>query len=389
MRLIILEFCNYVDYPIGGYLSFAKQLVKAFGTEISVVGISTTMEPVGKWEKKIISGYPVNFFNIASISAEVKRPLIPRRFMAWWYYMKHRKKIFINEFDVIFVQTPEALFALPKLSFSHNLIVRVPGLEPPLSISRYWYAKYFSGIFQWIFMRALNRADAILATADKKNVEQFITKTGSNMLADRIHSFPSRFDETIFYPRSKSVMRDKLGLRSDITYLVTSGRISEKKGWWLLLNALEILIKRIPNVTLIFIGDGEDRLKLQAEVMRRNLNPNVIITSMLKQKAIAQYLCAADLYVSASEVEGWSTSLMEAVACGLYAIVTDFSSASDLVIHGKSGYICKNRSPKLFAKYISSALLMEKDFAISRVNWVQQFSLAETRNSLEKFIKST
>ena len=56
-RILIIEFTNYEDYPIGGYLSFARSLMKSFGNSLAIAGITTSNEdPVGIWFKKEIDG---------------------------------------------------------------------------------------------------------------------------------------------------------------------------------------------------------------------------------------------------------------------------------------------------------------------------------------------
>jgi hypothetical protein len=62
-RILIIDFCNYQDYPIGGYLSFAKILMETFGNDLALVGITTQIsDPVGKWFKKVINGFNYDFF---------------------------------------------------------------------------------------------------------------------------------------------------------------------------------------------------------------------------------------------------------------------------------------------------------------------------------------
>jgi glycosyltransferase involved in cell wall biosynthesis len=65
---------------------------------------------------------------------------------------------------------------------------------------------------------------------------------------------------------------------------------------------------------------------------------------------VALYLNAADLFVMGSYKEGWSTSLIEAIACGIPACVTNFSSAKDIVQEGKNGYVIEEHNEELFAQ---------------------------------------
>ena len=66
----------------------------------------------------------------------------------------------------------------------------------------------------------------------------------------------------------------------------------------------------------------------------------------------------ADQFVMGSFKEGWSTSLVEAVACGTRCVVTAFSSSEEMVENGHNGFVLKDRNESLFAESMSKALLL-------------------------------
>ena len=72
-------------------------------------------------------------------------------------------------------------------------------------------------------------------------------------------------------------------------------------------------------------------------------------------KEIACYLNAADLYIMGSYIEGWATSLMEAIVCVKPVCVTNFGSASDMIENGKNGYVITNHDKTEFVEKMYSA----------------------------------
>lgn len=48
-KILLVEICNFTDYPIGGYLSFAKQTLTAFGNQLALVGLGDEDTTIGKW----------------------------------------------------------------------------------------------------------------------------------------------------------------------------------------------------------------------------------------------------------------------------------------------------------------------------------------------------
>lgn len=58
--------------------------------------------------------------------------------------------------------------------------------------------------------------------------------------------------------------------------------------------------------------------------------------------------------------EGWSTSLIEAIACGVPACVTDFSSAEEIIEEGQNGFVVAGHDTDRFAHYMWKALMLPR-----------------------------
>lgn len=49
-RILLIDFTNYEDFPIGGYLTFAKNMMSSFGHVLALAGITTSpTDPIGRW----------------------------------------------------------------------------------------------------------------------------------------------------------------------------------------------------------------------------------------------------------------------------------------------------------------------------------------------------
>jgi len=67
-----------------------------------------------------------------------------------------------------------------------------------------------------------------------------------------------------------------------------------------------------------------------------SLSYKIILTGWVSHVVLPVYLNAADVYIMGSYAEGWSTSLVEAVACGKSAVCTNFSSAQELITNNEN-----------------------------------------------------
>jgi len=120
-----------------------------------------------------------------------------------------------------------------------------------------------------------------------------------------------------------------------------------------LIKALQLVIKRIPSIKLIIVGEGSQRKRLQNLVTRLNLNSHVRFLGGQSQREVYRNLLRAQIYVSTSLSDGSSTSLMEAMACGAFPIVTNIAANQELIIHGENGFLF---SPKLFREAAESII---------------------------------
>lgn len=376
-KILFVEICDYHSVPVGGYLSFAKQMISAFGSQLYLVGSSIEEgDPIGEWFKKEINGIEFNYFSIKKTSTN-KKTFLPQRFINFILIKFYKKKILSCGLKNVFVQTPETLLAL-NLKNSYNLCVRVPGLRNPLSISRYKYAKYLENLFDNLTSKAYHRSNIVLATGDKKEIIEF--KKRSNYDFDKkLIQFPSRINTKVFKIEDKQNIRSRLGLDPECVYVVVSGRLSGLKGWRLILDSFNIFKQRIGNSKLLFIGDGEDYDLIKNHISENLLDNDVELLGRKSHKELALYLNSSNIYVSGSFVEGWSTSLMEAISCGLPAVVTNFSSAKELIRNGYNGYVLENRDCLEFASLMEKALYIEQKNLINYSNEMNKYCTSKLK----------
>src|SRR5205085_6477651 len=75
------------------------------------------------------------------------------------------------------------------------------------------------------------------------------------------------------------------------------------------------------------------------------------------QSAMPDFYNAADLFVLPSSAEAWPLAVIEALACGLPALVTPVGGISEFVKEGKNGVFVKQDAPSI----AKSVLALSKD----------------------------
>ena len=143
--------------------------------------------------------------------------------------------------------------------------------------------------------------------------------------------------------------------------LVLIGRLAQIKRIDVLLRALKCVAGRRPNVKVAIVGNGElhDALKQMA----RDLHVDDCVTFAGYQNDVESWLKNSRVFVLTSDSEGLSLSMMEAMMCGLPAVVSNVGDLADLVEDGINGFLVPRRSPQEFADRILELLVDESKLA--------------------------
>ncbi|HEV2833002.1 MAG TPA: hypothetical protein VGW31_13560, partial [Hanamia sp.] len=171
-KILLIDFCNYEDYPIGGHLSFAKNMILSFQNELVLIGITTHKEdPIGRWFKKNINGITYDFFALARYDKTKTKHYIPDRLVSYFLLKYFKRKILTKNIQNVFIQRTDILQAVKNFGFK-NICYRFAGLENPLKFSKYWYAKFAAKFFDKEFFSSFKNVQLILASGDRNSIEQ-------------------------------------------------------------------------------------------------------------------------------------------------------------------------------------------------------------------------
>jgi glycosyltransferase involved in cell wall biosynthesis len=140
----------------------------------------------------------------------------------------------------------------------------------------------------------------------------------------------------------------------------SSGRLVEKKGFDILIEACRILRDHGRDFECVIAGSGPLQKPLAAQIQQAQLGDRVKLTGEeIKQEQIPGFMHEGDIYclpcvwASDNDVDGLPQMLMEAMACGLPAISTRLVGIPDLVIEGKTGLLVEPRNPQQLAEAIA------------------------------------
>jgi glycosyltransferase involved in cell wall biosynthesis len=90
---------------------------------------------------------------------------------------------------------------------------------------------------------------------------------------------------------------------------------------------------------LIMLGNGSQADLLQRTLLDSGLKERVYFGGQVTREALVRFYQASDLYASASQSDGSSVSLMEALACGLPALVSDIPGNREWATQAEQGWL--------------------------------------------------
>jgi glycosyltransferase involved in cell wall biosynthesis len=112
-------------------------------------------------------------------------------------------------------------------------------------------------------------------------------------------------------------------------------RLHYKKGLDFLADAFARTLRDVPHAMLVVAGpDDGARDDFEQQIARLGIADRVLLTGPLYGEARLAALADADVFVLPSRQEGFSMSVVEALACGLPCVVTDASHFPQVASHG-------------------------------------------------------
>jgi len=130
--------------------------------------------------------------------------------------------------------------------------------------------------------------------------------------------------------------------------LVSVGHLIARKRHNLIIEALKFL----PGWTLVLVGDGPEKLKLQTLASQLDLNGRVIFSGQKPHADLSGLYSGADISVLASSREGWANVLLESMACGTPVVASNIPGNPEVVTELAAGLIAKENTPRCFARTI-------------------------------------
>lgn len=261
---------------------------------------------------------------------------------------------------------------------------------------RRWAYRLDDGLMRRAERRGFQAADAVMFDSA---MTRGIAVRGYELDPARCHVVPPTVDVDRFRPATpleRAELRHGLGLPEDAFVVCWTGRIADQKNVGLLLDAAARCAKEVRGLRLLLVGDGPLRPELQARASRSSIAEKIRFAGM--RDRVEPFLRASDIFALPSHVESFGISVIEAMACGLPAVVLGcvpgrfYCGAGESVVDGETGYVLADDSAAAMAeRWIAlarDAQVRRRLGEAGRMRALSMFSLGRDAAQLEQILES-
>ncbi|PKN97473.1 MAG: hypothetical protein CVU42_16090 [Chloroflexi bacterium HGW-Chloroflexi-4] len=211
--------------------------------------------------------------------------------------------------------------------------------------------------------------------------------------------FPWGVDLHHFSPSGSASLREKLRWQDNIV-LLSNRTFAPLYGVDTLLSAFASASFENPNLRLLLFGKGPQESQFRQFVNDHDLADKVYFGGQASLDELPDVYHSSDFYLSASHSDGSSVSLMEALACGLPAVVSDIPGNIEWIEENRQGWLFKDGEPHDFSQKIllAASLIGKIDnmksgnrfLAEQRADWNKNFPvlLEAYKSALAKQVKN-
>src|SRR3989344_2651849 len=244
---------------------------------------------------------------------------------AWTAASLHKK----NPFDASWAMMTYMLFPL--------VLAKVFGLRGPYALTlqdgdpyekvfKRWFIRPAVPILNWGFR------NATAVQAISSYLAQWPKKRGYKYAVEVIPNGASVESAKEYTAGELEPLARQLGKKDGDVFLLSIGRLVRQKGIDTVIRALPLLS---PNIHLAVVGEGPEKLHLQALAQELGVERRVHFVGHVERTETAKYRKVCDIFVLPSRSEGQGISFMSTMLSGLPVVATQEGGIADFLFDAK------------------------------------------------------
>jgi glycosyltransferase involved in cell wall biosynthesis len=145
----------------------------------------------------------------------------------------------------------------------------------------------------------------------------------------------------------------KKSIENSDNYLIGSvGRLHPVKGHDILIQSMSAVTREFRNARLIIIGSGSQRVELENLSRKLKVSEHVTFLGLKSPLEVIEILREVDLFVLASNWEGFGIAVIEAMALGKPVVATAVDGLREVIEDGRTGFLVPPGDPYALAEKV-------------------------------------
>ena len=201
--------------------------------------------------------------------------------------------------------------------------------------------------------KLIPRTDRLIANS--QSVAEFYR--GQGFPGERIVVIPNGIQlasDGPLSPDEKNAQLKEWGIPPGSRIVGYAGRLAPQKRGADLIWSLQLLRQLTDRVFLVIVGDGPDRFEMMK--LAQHMGCDHLVRFLGPQEDVPRLMRAMDVFWLASDFEGQSNSVMEAMAVGVPVVASDIPANRELVIDGETGFLVRVGDCPAFSQFTDRIL---------------------------------
>ncbi|HBX16368.1 MAG: Glycosyl transferase, group 1 [Candidatus Magasanikbacteria bacterium GW2011_GWC2_41_17] len=139
--------------------------------------------------------------------------------------------------------------------------------------------------------------------------------------------------------------------RNDNKIILSVGRLVKRKGFDKVIEVMPRLLKRVPDLKYMIIGNGPEATALQTQIVESGLSDSIEILENISDEELQEWYNKCALFVLpcrqiGADVEGFGMVFLEAALASKPVVAGNSGGAPETTRHGYGGFMVEPNSPE-------------------------------------------
>ncbi len=211
-------------------------------------------------------------------------------------------------------------------------------------------------ILRKVYFSQTNKIVAVSPGIKKELINNY------NIKSEKIEIVPNGANTDLFKPMDQAKAKIDLGLSQEYKYICFVGNLAPWQGIEYLISLAPAVIKKIPNIKFLIVGDGIMKRTWEAMVKNKGLSNNFIFVGSVPFEEVPKYINASDICAAIFSPNRKCSPIkvFEYLSCAKPVLLNDIGNEIKIFDNSKSTIMVSFDDTNKFADQLYQILSNEK-----------------------------